>query len=111
MFDNTINVGTLLQIIAMIGGGIWFLWKMDVKISLLVQRLDNNIKERDAQHTANLTRFTNIDLQLKELIDTTIKIARAEERMDAVDIRIQELSNRIDSYTKVHSVKHPRKHA
>lgn len=98
MLDTTLNIGTIMQILAMLGGGFWFLWKMDLKISLLVQRLDNNIRERDDQHKANLYRFTNIDEQLKELIATTVKLARAEERMDNTDNRIQELSNRIDNH-------------
>ena len=84
-FDSSISVGTLIQVAVLIGGGLWFVWEMRTRMALL----------GNAQHKF-IERPTRIDDQLENLAKVTIEIARQDERMNAQDARIQELSNRLD---------------
>lgn len=90
MFDNTVTMGNVLQIVAMMLGGLYFVWIMEKKISLL------------ALTQTNLTeRLSKIDVELQQLTKITVDIARQDERMTAQDTRIQELSNRVEDVYKL----------
>lgn len=95
MFDTTINMGNLIQIVVMIIGGIVFLLRMERKVIILTERLENIYRERDDQHKSNIVKFNEIEDQLKKLIDVIVELARLNERMAAIDGRVQELSNRL----------------
>ncbi len=89
MFDTTINIGALLQIAAMLGGGLYFLWKIQTQLEIL-----NNTQMSFSK------KIEKIDRELEELAKVTIEIARQDERMNAQDIRLQELSIRLESHLK-----------
>lgn len=93
-FDGTINLGTLLNIAAMLAGGLYFLWEVKAKLSILTN-----------SHQGLVERLDKVDHKLEALGQTTIIIARQEERMAAQDGRIQELSNRFNDYMNKNSIK------
>lgn len=90
MFDNTITMGNVLQIVAMMLCGLYFVWVMEKKISLLALT-QTNLAER----------LSKIDIELQQLTKITVDIARQDERMTAQDTRIQELSNRVEDVYKL----------
>ena len=90
MFDNTVTMGNVLQIVAMMLGGLYFVWVMEKKISILA-----------ITQTALTDRLTKIDVELQQLTKITVDIARQDERMTAQDTRIQELSNRVEDVYKL----------
>lgn len=84
MFDATITLGTVLQIIAMVASIGYFVWKLQIQLEVL-----------SAQHRTFAQRIDTVDTKLDKLSTVVIDIARQEERMDAQDKRIQELTSRI----------------
>ena len=90
MFDNTITMGNLIQIVAMLLGGLYFLYTIKQEIALLANSQRNFVE-----------RLGKIDTDLAQLANVTIEIARQGERMTAQDRRLQELSNRMDDLGKI----------
>lgn len=87
--DGSINIGNLLQIIIMLGGGIYFLYSIKTEMAVM-----GNIQKNFSD------KLTRVDLQLEELARVIIEMAKQGERMLAQDVRMQELSNRLDFYIK-----------
>lgn len=86
MDPNTLNnILNILQICVIVGGGFYFLWQVKAELQVLSN-----------SHKTFAERLDKVDVKLEGLIDTTIKIARQEERLDNQDKRIQELSDRIE---------------
>ena len=79
----------VIEIVAVVLGGFWFLANLKSQIGILVSDSHNDRK-------ANTERFSQIENELKELVKATVQLARQEERLLAVDMRMQELSNRIE---------------
>jgi hypothetical protein len=94
MFDLTINLGMILQTLAIVAGGIFFLWEMKLQLNLLKQ----NQNQIDIKLEA-------ISLKVNELGQAAIQIARQDERLNAQDLRIQELSNRVATCYAPHTPK------
>lgn len=90
MFDNTITMGNVLQIIAMLLGGLYFIWVMEKKISLLA-----------ITQTNFAGKLSEIETEVKNLTKITLEIAVQGERMNALDRRLNELSIRIDDQSKL----------
>ena len=91
----------VIEIVAVVLGGFWFLANLKSQISILVSDSHNDRK-------ANTERFSQIETELKELVKATVQLARQEERLLAADIRMQELSNRIEvlhSFRKTKMIK------
>lgn len=84
----TFNISNLINVLVLGIGGLWFLWRLEGKLSLLIQ-------ETTLRHQNNIEKFVVIDQKLNELVHTTVELAKVEARMNQIDIRIQELSNRI----------------
>lgn len=87
------NILTILQILAILGGGIWFSARMEAKIQLLANA-----------HTTFTSRLDKVDTKLDSLTTVTVQLAKQEERMANQDTRMQELSMRIDTLRFVQSV-------
>ncbi len=79
---------TVLQIFAILGGGMFFLYRMEGKIQLL-----------SGAQTSLIIRLDKVDIRLEQISGVMIQLAKQEERMDAMDRRYQELSNRLNSYS------------
>ena len=84
------NILQGLQILAMIAGGMFFLFRIESKLAVL-----NNVQQGFAD------KLTDMDKELKELAKVTIEIARQDERMTSQDLRINTLSLRIEEYLKL----------
>lgn len=80
--------GMILQVIIMVMGGLYALSKLDIRLNLVAQ-------ETAMRHVANQEKFIDIAKKLDELVTYTVQIAKQEMRMDRLDERIQELSNRL----------------
>jgi len=85
MFDTTINMGTILQILTMIIGGGYFLWQMKAELAVV-----------HSHQSAFSKALEKMDQEITILSNATVDIARQDERMNAQDSRLQELSNRLD---------------
>jgi hypothetical protein len=90
VIDATVSIGNLLQILAMLGGGFWFLYSVKGEMSGLTI-----IQKQFAD------RLEKIDKQLEILAKTTIELAKQEVRMNNIDARQQEFSNRLDDIGKL----------
>jgi hypothetical protein len=84
MFDFTITLGTVIEIASIAAGGMFALSRVTTQFALL-----NN------SHSGALKRLDVLDAKLEGLTKVTVELARQEERMNAQDGRIQELSNRV----------------
>ena len=94
-------LGVATQVITMVAGGLYALNKIDRRLELLVQ-------ETGLRHTNNLEKFTIIDSKLNELVVSNLEMVKQGLRMDHVDGRVQELSNRLDRLTNGHNRAKPR---
>lgn len=90
VIDATISIGNLLQIVAMLGGGFWFLYSVKGDMSVLA-----NVQKHFAD------RLDKIDKELEALAKVAIEMAKQEVRMSNMDARMQELSNRIEDQGKL----------
>lgn len=85
----TLDVGTIVQIVTILIGGIIALVRVESKLNILTH-------ERIIERESTLRKFGEIDEHLKKLGEVLIQLARQEVRMDAVDKRIAELVSRIE---------------
>lgn len=79
------SVLTILQIAIIILGGFYFLWKIESKLQILT-----------VSYNTVTSRLDKVDIKLDGLTAIAIQLAKQEERMNAQDNRVQELSNRIE---------------
>lgn len=78
------NALMVLQILSIIGGGLYFLWRVDNKLVVLTSNQSNF-----------MNRMDKVDKKLDDLSTVVVSIAKQEARMDAIDTRVQELANRV----------------
>ena len=83
-FEPRIDFGIILQTAAIVAGGIFFVYQMRIKIDALGRSID-----------VFTDRLEKIDKQIEFLGKTVIDLARLEERMNHIDGRMQEISNRV----------------
>ena len=85
MFDLTISMGNILQIAAMLGGGLYFLFSIKaelIKMSTIQEMFTN--------------RLSILETDIKKLSEVTIEMARQNERMTSQDNRINTITLRLD---------------
>jgi hypothetical protein len=78
------NVLMVLQILSILGGGFYFLWRVDTKLVVLT-----------TTQAGFISRLDKVDIKLENLSAVVIQLAKQEARMDAIDTRLQELANRV----------------
>jgi len=95
-FDFTINIGTLIQLFSILGGGAFVIMRIQTQLALLVQ-------EKRIEHTTNVSRFDTIDgrfnsldKELETLTRVVIDLAKQDERINAMEQRLQDLVNKVD---------------
>jgi hypothetical protein len=81
---------SIVQLFLIAIGGIGTVWTLKSKLDLLIQ-------ETSIKHIANVERFKDIEDKLDTLSHTAVEIVKQEARMNSIDIRLQELSNRLVS--------------
>lgn len=74
----------LLQTAAIIGGGAYFIWSIKASVAILVAQ----------QGTIN-DKLVKMEAAIDKLSTAAVELARQDERLNAMDVRMQELSNRI----------------
>ena len=84
VFDTTINLGTLLQTIAMVGSFVYFLWRLSVKLEII-----------DTKQVNTIHKINDIEKELEKITLVIIEQARQNARLDNFDVRLQEMSNRV----------------
>lgn len=89
-FDGSINLGHIFSTMIFLITGFYFVWGIQTKLMLLIQ-------QTNSRHESNTKELVEIKHQLNELSKTTIELAKQEMRMNNIDQRILELSNRIHS--------------
>lgn len=94
MMNIDLHIIVSIVQLAVIGiGGLFFVWTVKSKLDLLIQ-------ETGLRHNSNIEKFAEIYKKLNELGETTAHFIKQEMRMDNLDERIQELSNRISNGLK-----------
>ena len=83
-FDTTISLGTLLQTIAMLGGALYFLWRLQLRLEVI-----------DTKQISTIQKIDSIEKELEKITLVVIEQARQNTRLDNFEARVQELSNRI----------------
>jgi prefoldin subunit 5 len=84
------QVTSIVQLLVILGGGAYFIWSMQTGIAVLTTR-QAQIDER----------LVKIEASIDRLSSTTVEIARQDERVNHVEARLQELSNRIHAITDI----------
>ncbi len=79
---------SLIQLMVIGIGGLYFVWTMKSRLDLLIQ-------ETGIKHQANIAKFNEIDKKLTDLSTSTVELVKQQLRMDHIDERLQELSNRL----------------
>ena len=85
----TMDIGQLitiaLNVLSIVGGGLYALAKVESKLSVL-----------GSAHEAFVDRMSKVEGKLDQLGSAFIQFARQETRIDNQDKRLQELSDRLD---------------
>ena len=85
------NVLTIMQIVAILGGGMFFLYRMEGKIQVVT-----------SAQSGFMIRLDKVDIKLDSLTTVIVQLAKQEQRLDSADARLQELTTRIDSITNIY---------
>lgn len=81
-------VGIAINAISMLGGGLYALSRLDSRLQLL-----------GSAHEIFVERLNKVDARLEAMGENMIQLVKQEERLNAQDARLQELSNRLDGVT------------
>lgn len=79
-FNPTIDVGELLKALVYLGAGLWFLARMQGRVDMLGKEI------KTLQESVRLQ-----SLQLIEFAKVLVDLARQEERVNAIDRRVEDL--------------------
>jgi len=90
-FENWMSILYDISLLGILfGGGFWFLARLDFRIRELML-------DRKTDTEAYKLRFDKIEDELQKLIAATVQLARQEERLNAIDGRLGDLSKRIEA--------------
>ena len=84
MLDLTISLGTVLQTITIVGSAAVFIWRLQIRLEVM-----------DAKQATIVEKIGKIESELDKLTDVVVTQAKHDQRMDNLEGRFQELSNRI----------------
>jgi K+/H+ antiporter YhaU regulatory subunit KhtT len=79
-FNPTIDIGEVFKLIAYLGAGLWFISRMQGRIDLLAKEIKS---------LQDIVRIQST--QLADFAKALIDLARQEERINAVDRRVEDL--------------------
>ena len=80
MLDWTITLGNMIEIVGILGGGIFFMAKVSGTFKLLVYRLEH-LEATIAAHSGRLNSIN----------DAMVTLARQEERLNNLSARIESM--------------------
>ena len=75
-FDASINLGGLIQTITVVLGGAYFLFSIRFRLDSVEKAMNN------------------LDTEIRKLVDIAIELAKQDQRISNIELRVQELSNR-----------------
>jgi hypothetical protein len=90
---NEFNIGNILQILqilVILSGGLFFLYQIKAQL-IVISSIQQNLGDRLRQ----------LEVEIKQLAEVTIDLAKQGERMTALDLRMTNLSTRIDDYIRL----------
>lgn len=93
MFDLTINIGNILQTLAMMVA-------VGAFIIRLQQRLHLDLRLLLQSHNQQKEDIIKIKSQIEQLNKLVVDLARQDQRLTNVETRMQELSNRLFEYSR-----------
>ena len=86
------NILQILQILVILAGGLFFLYQIKAQL-IVLSSIQQNLGDRLKQ----------LEIEIKQLAEVTIDLAKQGERMTVLDLRMTNLSTRIDDYIKLTS--------
>jgi hypothetical protein len=86
VIDPTITTGNILQIIIIVSGGLFAIWEIRTRMAVIV-----------SNHEALTQKTAKIAGELEQLAKLAVEIARQDERMAAIDRRLEDMFNRISN--------------
>lgn len=89
MFDLTISLGTVLQTITIVGSAAYFIWSIKTRLEVM-----------DTKQVTMVEKISKIEIELDRLTDVVIVQAKQDQRINNLEERLQELSNRIFSHVE-----------
>ena len=92
-FDPTLSFGNLLTIVLAGVGGLYFLWSIEAKLGVLVERL----RSYEDISRAIGSRLEKMGADIDNLRAAMTAIAVQAQRLDAIDQRMNELSRRTNA--------------
>lgn len=81
-FNPTLDIGELLKALIYLGAGLWFLARMQGRIDMLGKEIKT--LQDDVHLQSN---------QMAEFAKVLVDLARQEERLNAIDRRVEDLRN------------------
>lgn len=81
-FNSTIDVADLIKFALALAGALWFIYKLSGRLDLVTNEM-KSLKDIVAAQSQ----------QLGEFAKALIEIARQDERLDAIDRRVEDLRN------------------
>lgn len=102
--DFNLTAGDILTAATILGGGFVFLFRMEGKLNLLVS-------ERKLEIQSTTTKFSVIEKQLEKLTECLIQLAKQEQRIDALQSKIEDVVDMVRPKHELSLVTPKRKYA
>lgn len=91
--NNTIDLGQIITLMGFIGGGLWFLARMESKITTLSTSVSKDITSVNKDIAVQNEKIDHQSKQINDLGQILISQAVQNERMNNIDKRIEDLRN------------------
>lgn len=96
MFTWNVDLGTILSLVAFLASGFYFVFSMQGSIGTLKAVISGISKEREKEHTDNLSKFNEIEDQLEKLTEVLTTLAVQKEQIRGMDKKISELDAKLE---------------
>lgn len=94
MIDLSINLSHIITLVSMVGGGIYFVSRMELKLGIIVEnhkKFLENVEKIEKDIKSIETKVENHGLAL-------MKLSNQEDRLVSMDNRMNELSRRLEAF-------------
>lgn len=95
-FDATISLGTIIQLVMIILGVAALYWRIRFALISIKAAVDGHIEKVSLQFLHVSERIVSLESGMGRLTDVLIVLARTEERMNAVDARMNHLESKVN---------------
>lgn len=80
MFNPTIDIGTIINTIGVVGSVAFFVWRMQARLDVVDVRLATIVEKND-----------KFEKELNKLTDVVVEQAKQTQRLDTFDDRLKEV--------------------